>query len=503
MQLIWCMKYSILLAKSTCATIHIGAVSADHRWMNAMRAGAASIQADMALSGSGLARLRKNLRGELVMPDAPDYEHARRAWNGMIDKRPQAIVYCAEPQDVVHALEFARSEAAPLAVRSGGHNVAGLCVCDGVVIDLSHMKGIAVDPERRIVRAEAGVNLGEFDVATQAHRLATTMGVNSDTGIAGLTLGGGFGKLGRRYGLTCDNLLSAEMVTADGRIVRASFEENVDLFWGLRGGGGNFGIVTAFTYRVHPVGPKLLAGSVVYPYDQARSAMRFYAEFSRNAPDALSLDAALAMMPSGEKVFSVSVCYDGPIAEGEQVIRPLREFGSPVADRIAAVPYLQIQSAGDAVFPRGRRYYWKAQFMRELTDAAIDALIEVYAAAPSLDALLVLQQVGGAISRVPKHATAYVHRDALYDCFPVAIWDNPEDDDAHVRWARDVWQAMRAFSTGGVYANNLGDEGADRVESAYGENYPKLVQLKDKYDPFNLFRLNQNIRPTEQSSPQP
>jgi FAD/FMN-containing dehydrogenase len=466
-----------------------------------MRAGAASKQANTALSEAGLAGLRKTLRGELVIPGMPAYERARRAWNGMIDKRPQAIIYCAEPQDVVHALAFARSEAAPVAVRAGGHNVAGLCVCDGVVIDLSRMKGMAVDPDRRIVRAEAGSNLGEFDVATQAHGLATTMGVNSDTGIAGLTLGGGFGKLGRKLGLTCDNLMSAEMVTADGRIVRASFEENADLFWGLRGGGGNFGIVTAFTYRVHPVGPELLAGSVVHPYDQARSAMRFYAEFSRNAPDALSLDAALATTPSGEKVFSVSACYAGPIEEGERAVKPLREFGTPVADSVAAVPYLQIQSASDAVFPRGRRYYWKAQFMRELTDAAIDTLLDAYAAAPSPDALLVLQHVGGAIARVPKYATAYVHRDALYDCFPVAIWDNPEDDDAHISWARDVWQAMSAFSTGGVYANNLGDEGADRVASAYGENYQKLVQLKDKYDPLNLFRLNQNVRPTERSAP--
>jgi FAD/FMN-containing dehydrogenase len=469
---------------------------------SAMRVGGPAIKANSILSESTLTRLRKNLRGELVLPDAAGYEEARRAWNGMVDKRPQAIVYCAAPEDVVHALELVRSEQIEVAVRSGGHNVAGLCVCEGFVIDLSRMKRIEVDPTRRIAHAQAGLNLGEFDAATQDHGLATTMGVNGDTGIAGLTLGGGFGKLGRKYGLTCDNLLSGEMVTADGRIVRASFEENSDLFWGLRGGGGNFGVVTAFTYRVHPVGPKLLAGSVTYPYDRARDAMRFYAEFSSKAPDALSLDAAFASIPSGEKVFSVSACYDGPIDEGEKVLKPLREFGSPIANGIAPVPYLQIQSAGDAVFPRGRRYYWKAQFLRELTDAAIDALLEVYAAAPSTDSLLVLQHVGGAIARVPNYATAYVHRDALYDCFPISIWDNPEDDEAHIRWAREVWNVMRRFSTGGVYANNLGDEGEDRVESAYGENYPKLVALKNRYDPSNLFRSNQNIRPARQTSPQ-
>jgi FAD/FMN-containing dehydrogenase len=459
---------------------------------------------DTTIQRPALADLRRSFRGVLVQPGDPDYEDTRKIWNAAIDRRPALIARCADRDDIVAAVRFARAHGLLTAVRGSGHNVSGNALCDGgIVIDLSLLHAVSVDPERRVAVVQPGVRLGELDRATQLFGLAAPAGINSVTGVAGLTLGGGIGWLMRRHGLTCDNLVAADVVTADGEVVRATPEVNADLLWGLRGGGGNFGIVTAFTYRVHPVGPKLLAGSVVYPYDQARSAMRFYAEFSRNAPDALSLDAALAMMPSGEKVFSVSVCYDGPIAEGEQVIRPLREFGSPVADRIAAVPYLQIQSAGDAVFPRGRRYYWKAQFMRELTDAAIDALIEVYAAAPSLDALLVLQQVGGAISRVPKHATAYVHRDALYDCFPVAIWDNPEDDDAHVRWARDVWQAMRAFSTGGVYANNLGDEGADRVESAYGENYPKLVQLKDKYDPFNLFRLNQNIRPTEQSSPQP
>ncbi|MER8778066.1 BBE domain-containing protein [Mesorhizobium sp. M0977] len=338
------------------------------------------------------------------------------------------------------------------------------------------------------------MNLGEFDAATQVHGLATTMGVNADTGIAGLTLGGGFGKLGRKHGLSCDNLVAVEIVTADGRLLTANAAENADLFWGIRGGGGNFGIVTTFEYKLHPVGPLLIAGSMLYRYEEAREAMRFYRAFSSGAPDELSLDAALVTAPSGERFFSISACYIGPLDEGQQIIQPLREYGTPVERRIAPVPYLQIQSAGDSLFPRGRRYYWKAQFMREITDQAIDTMLAAYMTAPS-ESLLVLQQVGGAISRVPMDGTPYANRDALYDCFPISIWDNPSDDETHIRWARDLWDAMRPFSTGGVYANNLGEEGTDRVLAAYGENYPRLAALKNKYDPTNFFRLNQNIKP--------
>lgn len=445
----------------------------------------------------GLERLRHVFDGEIVVPASPAYDTARRVWNGAVDRRPATIAYCTGPQDVIAAVAFARSMRLPLAVRSGGHNVAGSSVCDGgLVVDLSRMKSIAVDVERRTARAGAGLTLGEFDAATQGFGLATTMGVNSDTGIAGLTLGGGFGKLGRRFGLACDNLLAAELVTADGRLVRASETENADLFWGLRGGGGNFGIVTAFEYRLYPVGPNVLTGSVVFSEADARDAMRFYYKVSRSAPDELSLDAALATTASGDRVFSISACYSGPFAEGERVLAQLQAFGKPLDARMAVVPYLQVQSAGDSVFPRGRRYYWKAQFLREISDAAIEALLSAYADAPSPSALAVFQQVGGAIARVPAAATAYGGRDAAYDCFPIAIWDDPAYDDANIRWARALWTAMRPFSTGAVYVNNLGDEGEDRVQAAYGPNYEKLVALKDKYDPTNLFRLNQNIRPS-------
>ncbi len=442
--------------------------------------------------------LRRTVRGDVVVPGDVAYDQARKVWNGMIDRHPAAVVYCAGADDVVAAVKFARSRTLLVAVRAGGHNIGGAAVCDdGIVIDLSRMKQIEVDPIKRIARAQAGLNLGEFDAATQAHGLATTMGVNADTGIAGLTLGGGFGKLGRKHGLSCDNLVSADLVTADGRVLRASATEHPDLFWGIRGGGGNFGIVTTFEYQLFPVGPVLLAGSILYPYDRARDAMRFYHGFARTAPDALSLDAALATTPTGERVFGISACYVGAIEEGERILRPLRAFGAPIQDQIAPRSYLDIQSAGDAMFPRGRRYYWKAQFLRELPDAAIDTLLAAYATAPA-ESLLVLQQVGGAIARVPVDATPYANRDALYDCFPVAIWDDPAEDMMRTRWARETWDAMRAFSTGGVYANNLGDEGMERTEAAYGENYARLLALKNKYDPTNFFRLNQNIKPAPQ-----
>ncbi|MBN9508514.1 MAG: FAD-binding oxidoreductase [Alphaproteobacteria bacterium] len=446
------------------------------------------------MSGAGRAQLARCFRGETLGPSDPGYDAARKVWNGMVDRRPALIAFCAGADDVAAALDFGRRHALQVAVRSGGHNIAGCSVCDdGLVIDLSRMTGIAVDPVRRVARAEAGLTLGAFDAATQAFGLATTMGVNSDTGIAGLTLGGGFGRLARKHGLACDNLLAAELVTADGRRLRASAEENADLFWGLRGGGGNFGIVTAFEYRLHPLGPTVLGGSVLYDAAQARAALGFYDRFARTAPDALSTDAALVTLPSGAPAVSFSVCYCGPPEEGEAVLQPLRRFGTPLEDRIGPRSYLEVQSAGDAVFPRGRRYFWKAQFLRELTGPAIEAMLGAYVGAPSSRALAVLQQVGGAVARVAPDATAYAHRDAAYDCFAIAIWDDPAEDAANLRWARDFWTALAPFATGGVYANNLGEEGAARVRAAYGLNFPRLAALKRQFDPANVFCRNQNI----------
>jgi FAD/FMN-containing dehydrogenase len=396
-------------------------------------------------------------------------------------------------------VRFGRASALAIAVRSGGHNLAGLSTCnDGIVIDLSRMKRIDVDAGRRLARAEAGLNLGEFDQATLRHGLATTMGVNSDTGIAGLTLGGGFGKLGRKYGLSCDNLEAVEIVTADGQLLHASAHEHPDLFWGVRGGGGNFGIVTAFHFRLHPVPARLPVCTALYAWNQARQAMLHYEAFARVAPDEIAADAALLTQPSGERFFSVSACHVGPdgTEDAKQAaLRPLLESGNPADARIDFVSYLQMQSASDALFARGRRYYWKAQFLRQIVAGAVDAILDAYARAPSPACLLVFQHVGGAIARVPDAATAYANRSADFDCFPLAIWDDPADDDKHRAWARGLWEAVRPFSTGGVYANNLGEEGADRVRAAYGANHARLVAVKRQYDPDNVFRLNQNIDP--------
>ena len=444
--------------------------------------------------------LRKALQGQLVTPTDAEYDQARRVWNGTVDKRPAAIAYCSNTADVITAVNFARLHAIPVSVRAGGHNVAGSCVCeDGLVIDVSRMKEISIDRSERTARVEAGLTLGEFDTATQRFGLATTMGVNSDTGIAGLTLGGGFGKLGRKHGLACDNMISADIVTADGRLLHTSADEHPDLFWGIRGGGGNFGIVTAFRYRLHPLGPTIARASVTYDFHRAPEALRAYYEFSRTCPDEISADAALARTAAGEPVFGISICFMGPLDEGEpalaRALESLRSKVAPLDEQTAVVPYLAVQSAGDSIFPRGRRYYWKAQFLQEISIAAIDAILAAYIRAPSMASLAVFQQVGGAIARVPVTQTAYAQRNALYDCFPVAIWDDPAGDAANIGWARDFWTAVRPFSTGGVYVNNLGDEGEDRIRAAYGENFERLAQLKQKYDPTNFFRLNQNIRP--------
>ncbi len=440
-------------------------------------------------------RLRTSLRGELVLPIDAAYETARRVWNGMVDKRPALIAYCAGRDDVVAALAFARQHDLPASVRAGGHNVAGNSLCEnGLVVDLSRMKAIHVDPVRRVARAAAGLTLAEFDAATQAHGLATTMGVNSDTGIAGLTLGGGIGRLGRKHGLACDNVLAAEIVTADGRLLRASEDENADLHWALRGGGGNFGVVTAFEYRLHPVGPTVLAGSLLYGSDAVRGALRHCREFSRAAPDELCVDAALVSGPDGRPAASISPCWCGTVEAGLKAVAPLRAFGAPVEDRIGPVAYTQMQKGGDELFARGRRFYWKAQFLPELSEQAVDALVESFAGVPSPLSVVVLQQLGGAVARVAPDATAFVHRNAAYDCFPIAIWEDPADDERNIRWARELYAAMQPYSSG-VYVNNLGDEGEERVRSAYGANYARLQRVKARYDPTNFFRLNQNVAP--------
>jgi FAD/FMN-containing dehydrogenase len=451
---------------------------------------------ETSLEANNVEAFARRLSGTIVRPGDAGYDTARAVWNGMVDRRPAIIAYCTTVNDVIQSVAFARETGILTSVRSGGHNIAGSSLCDGgLVIDLSRMNQVTVDPQSRTARAEGGALLADLDTATQAHGLATTTGVNSDTGLIALTLGGGIGRLGRKHGLSCDNMLSAEIVTADGQLLTASETENAELFWGLRGGGGNFGIVTAITYRLHPLGPTVLAGPLVYDWKRVRDALRLHAEFSAAAPDALCTDAALMTLPDGSHGFAISTFYAGPMDEGERILRPLRDALPTVQDGIGPISYVQLQRAGDASFPRGHRFYWKAQFLREITPAAADALIDRFPSVPSSRSFFVFQQVNGAIARVPATATAYVNRSAACDSFPVSIWTEPADDQVNIAWAREMYAALRPFAMDGVYVNSLGDEGDDRVKAAYGGNYTRLAALKRRYDPDNLFRLNQNIRP--------
>jgi FAD/FMN-containing dehydrogenase len=451
--------------------------------------------------------LARALEGKVVRPTDPGYDEARKVWNGAIDRRPGAIVRCAEVADVVAAVRFARERDLLVSVRGGGHGVGGHAVCDrGLVIDLSPMKAIEVDPGRRTARAAAGVLWGEIDSATQAFGLATTGGVVTHTGVAGLTLGGGIGWLMRKHGATVDNLLSAQVVTADGHVVTASAEEHPGLFWALRGGGGNFGIVTSFEYRLHRVGPRLLAGPIFHSLDDTTELLRFYRDFIADAPDELMTvfnlrrAPALSVLPAdlhGRPVAIVLVCYAGPPREGEVIIRPLRAFGSPLVDAIEMRPYTELQSMFDATVPHGWHYYWKSSELPPLSDVAIEALVENAAAQTSPLSYCITFQLGGALSRVGEQETAFTQRAAGHNVNINAVWkeDDPEPD-RHVEWARRFHTALEPFACDRVYVNFLGAEGSSRVRDAYGKaNYDRLVALKEKWDPSNFFRHNQNIAP--------
>lgn len=440
-----------------------------------------------------------NLRGELIRPDDDGYDATRAVFNGMIDKRPAMIVRCAGTADVIQGVNFARTHDLLPSVHGGGHSVAGNAVSDGgLMLDLSLMKGIRVDPVRRTAQAQAGLTLGEFDHETQAFGLATTLGVVSMTGIAGLTLGGGLGWLNGKHGLACDNLISVDVVTADGRLLTASEQENEDLFWGVRGGGSNFGVVTSFEYQLHPVGP-VLGGGLRYPAAEARDFLRFYHEFASTCPDELSTSASLGHAPDGSVAVGVSVCYCGPIETGERVLHPLRTFGSPLEDNIQPMSYQTLQSAPDAGFPFGRQHYWKSSYLKHLSDEAIEVMLQFVAEMPSPSSGVGLQQMHGAASRVDPSAMAFSHRDEHYDFLILSQWADPSDSEENIRWTREFFEAMQPFFESGVYVNNLGEEGEDRVKEAYGDHYEQLVALKDKYDPTNLFHFNQNVKPTAQS----
>jgi len=439
--------------------------------------------------------LDAGLRGTVTCAGDAGYDPARAVFNGMIDRHPLAVVRPENAPDVVRCIAFARAHHLALSVRGGGHNVAGNAVRDGaVMLDLSGMKGIQVDAGSRTARAEPGLTLNEFDRATQAFELATTLGVVSTTGIAGLTLGGGLGWLNGRYGLACDNLICADVATADGQLLRVSDQENADLFWAIRGGGGNFGVVTSFVYQLHPV-DVVLAGGLAYPWRMAPKVLRWYDDFVKAAPDELSTAASLAITPDGEPTVSIAVCYCGPIDEGERLLRPLRTFQRPLVDEIQPMPYSVLQSARDEGFPFGRLHYWKSGWLRDLTDAAIETLMEFVPQMPSSASGVGLQQMHGAASRIAPSATAFRHRAEQYDFLVLSQWSNPTESECNVAWTRALFEAMQPHLEESVYVNNLGDEGPERVQAAYGENYLRLVAVKRAYDPENLFHANQNIDP--------
>jgi FAD/FMN-containing dehydrogenase len=453
-----------------------------------------------------LQNLGRGFLGELVTPDDPDYELRRRVWNGMVDRRPALIARCVGEDDVVAALRAAREHGLQVAVRGGGHNVAGNAICDdGLVIDLSPQQGIEVDDTAGTARVQPGVLLGALDRATQAVGLATPTGNVSKTGVAGLTLGGGLGWIARKHGPACDNLIAAKVVTADGQCVRTSAQENPDLLWGLRGGGGNFGVVTSFEYRLHPVGPEVIAGGVLHSFADAPEVFRFFADFVATAPDELSVVASTFRAPAGmpipaemygQLVTVLAVCYAGDRVDGERSLAPLRAFGHPLADFIAPMSYTTLQSASDASYPDGRHNYWKSHFIDEIDDDMIATLMDHAPRMTSPLSSFYLQHLGGAISRGRADEAAFGHRDAGFDFTILTAWDDPAETSTHLTWARDFFAAIEPHATG-VYVNNLGVEGSDRVRAAYPpDTYRRLVALKDIYDPENVFRLNQNIAPS-------
>lgn len=459
------------------------------------------------LGKEAVQELRAKLRGEVIAPGDAGYDAARRLWNGVIDKRPALIARCTGVADVISAVRFARDGGLPVAVRGGGHNVAGSAMSDGgVTIDLSEMNSVRVDPASRTVRAEGGARLVDLDWEAQAFGLAVPAGVVSDTGVAGLTLGGGIGWMRRKYGTSSDNLISVDIVTADGRLLTASEEENADLFWALRGGGGGLGVVTSFQFRAYPLGPDLFFCAVFYPHSQAREVLRSFRRYADGAPDEMHVLGVLGTIPNkepfpeaihGEKFLALVGPYHGSLKEAERALQPLREFATPLADFSGVMPYLEIQKFFDEDYPSGRRYYWKSLYLKDLSDEVIDAALGHASTCPSPLSTIDLWTLGGAMTR-PKGETAFTHRDAPYMLGLEANWDDPKDDETNIAWARSVWTGMQRFSTGGLYVNFPGFEegGESHHKSAYGANYERLVAVKAKYDPTNVFNMNGNIKQT-------
>ncbi|SDC86523.1 FAD/FMN-containing dehydrogenase [Natrinema hispanicum] len=462
----------------------------------------ATIPADSGeLDGFG-----EGLHGEVVRPEDPNYDETRAIWNGMIDRQPALIVRAMGVSDVIAAVDAAREHDLRLAVCGGGHNIAGNAVCDdGLMLDLSAMRSVRVDPETKTARVEPGATLADVDLETQAFGLATPLGINSTTGVAGLTLGGGFGWLTRTYGMTVDNLRGVDIVTADGTLRHASETENADLFWGLRGGGGNFGVVTSFEFDLHEVGPEVLSGPVVYAGADAPDVLRHVRDFNEEAPEEAAVWIVLRQAPPlpflpedvhGDDVVIVVTFYAGDMEDGEDVLAPIREYGDPIADAVGPHQYAAFQQAFDPLLTEGARNYWKSHNFRALSDDAIDTAVEYAANLPSPQSEIFFAQLGGKMARVPSDATAYPHRDAEYVMNVHTRWEDPAMDDDCIPWAREFFDAMAPYTSGGAYVNFISEDAGEEARG-YGDNYDRLVALKTKYDPDNLFRMNQNVEPEQ------
>jgi FAD/FMN-containing dehydrogenase len=457
-----------------------------------------------------IAELKNGFGGDILLSTDPGYDDARRIWNAMIDKRPALIARCTTTTDVVRAVAFARDQRLPLAVRGGGHNIAGSAVCDdGVVVDLSRMRAVHVDAKARRVIVEGGALLSDLDEATQAHGLATPIGINSTTGIAGLTLGGGFGWLSRKYGMTVDNLESAEVVTASGEVLRASAVENADLFWALRGGSGNFGVVTRFEFRLHPVGPELLSGLIVYPASEASSVLKRYRDLVAQSPGDLTVWAVLRQAPPlpflpasvhGQPVVVLALLYAGDPTKGTSLVEPFRRLGTPLGEHIGVQPYRAWQQAFDPLLAPGARNYWKSHNLTTLADGLIDVVGAFLERLPTPQCEIFIASLGGATEGPAETDTAYAHRDARFVMNVHARWDVAADDARCIAWAREFFAAGAPFATGGVYVNFLTADEGDRVSAAYGSSYRRLSEIKRRYDPDNLFHTNQNVAPAGRAS---
>ncbi|HEX5370305.1 MAG TPA: FAD-binding oxidoreductase [Dehalococcoidia bacterium] len=450
----------------------------------------------MTLAEEQIETFRGSMRGRVLTESDSGYDEARQIWNGMFDKRPGLIARCVSAGDVIAAVNYARDNNLLIAVRGGGHSFPGYSVCEGgMMIDLSPMRSIRVDPESKTARAEPGVLWAEIDREAEVFGLATPGGMISHTGIAGLTLGGGFGWLCRKHGLVVDNLLSCDVVLADGRLVRASADENADLFWGLRGGGGNFGIVTSFEYRLHDLGP-ILGGMLAFPLPEATKVIPAYAALMEKAPDYFIAGCFILTTPDGHQAVGIAPAYLGnDMAEGERLIAPLKQLGTLVMDAVGPMPYTQIQKLIDGAAVPHRRYYMRSNFIGELSEAAATAMVEAYTSSPSPLSAFIIVPFGGAVARVPADATAFYYRSAPYSMTLLGAWEDSAADEANIAWLRNGWDRLQPFLADGVYVNELFDEGAERIKSAYGPTFGRLQDLKRKYDPNNLFRMNQNIAP--------